>query len=188
MRAQIVPSQRLSETNVAPADACRPMTALRRLVRALRSADSGSDQTLGVTIAQLFVLRQIASCPGLSLRELATRTATTQSSVSEVVERLAGRGLVARRVAAEDRRRTELTLTAQGAAMVAQGADHVQERLIAGYLALREEQQRTLADGLDAWVAACGLEITPATMFGEPLAPLTDSTEHTRIAHTEQAS
>ena len=164
------------------------MTALRQLVRALRSADTASNQALGVTIAQLFVLRQISRHPGMSMRELATHTATTQSSVSEVVERLVGRGLVARRQAVDDRRRTELSLTPQGVMMMSRGGDHVQERLIAGFQALSEEQRRALTDGLDAWVAACGLDALPAPMFGEPLAHVTPSRANVRQDGTEESA
>jgi hypothetical protein len=71
--------------------AVEAMNVLRQLVRALRAADSESEGTLGVTAAQLFVLRVIQSAGSLSVSELAQHTATAQSSVSEVVARLAAR-------------------------------------------------------------------------------------------------
>jgi nitroimidazol reductase NimA-like FMN-containing flavoprotein (pyridoxamine 5'-phosphate oxidase superfamily) len=71
--------------------AVEAMNVLRQLVRALRAADSESEGTLGVTAAQLFVLRVIQSAGSLSVSELAQHMATAQSSVSEVVARLAAR-------------------------------------------------------------------------------------------------
>ncbi|HEX3158563.1 MAG TPA: MarR family transcriptional regulator, partial [Gemmatimonadaceae bacterium] len=93
------------------------MTALRRLVRTLRLSASAIERDIGVSGAQLFVLRQLQQRPAASLNELAERTLTHQSSVSTVVRRLAERGLVARSPAADDARRLEIALTAQGAAL-----------------------------------------------------------------------
>src|SRR5512141_414836 len=99
-------------TTATPAttDAARAMDALRRIVRALHSANARAEGSLRVTAAQLFVLRQIAETPGISMSGLAERTRSAQSSVSEVVARLVSEGLVHRRVSREDARRAELTL------------------------------------------------------------------------------
>ncbi|HSR98617.1 MAG TPA: MarR family transcriptional regulator, partial [Kofleriaceae bacterium] len=87
------------------------LNGLRRITQALRLSSSVVQDTLGITGAQLFVLHQVAESPGASLRELAERTATDQSSVSVVVSRLVEAGHVARRTSDADARRTELTLT-----------------------------------------------------------------------------
>ena len=64
------------------------VNGLRRITQALRLSSSVVQDTLGITGAQLFVLQQLADRPGASLRELAERTLTDQSSVSVVVSRL----------------------------------------------------------------------------------------------------
>lgn len=149
------------------ADAAVVMDSLRRVVQALRSMGRTPAPGPRVTAAQLFVLSQIAAQPGQSLVELAGRTLTRESSVSEVVARLVRRGLVERRTAALDRRRLVLTLTPMGERIVATASGTVQERLVAGLRALPDETRRALADGFHAWLEASGLRDAPAPMFFE---------------------
>jgi DNA-binding MarR family transcriptional regulator len=143
------------------------MNGLRRIVRALRTGNSETERAIGVSSAQLFALRQIAHHPGQSLRDIAASTVTTQSSVSEVVARLVQSGLVARNVAADDRRRTELEATKAGRASLAEAPETAQEKLLGGFLRLSARKQRLLAAGIDEWIEAAGLEHLAPTMFFE---------------------
>lgn len=147
-------------------DVARAMDALRRIVRALDSTNARAEGDLRVTSAQLFVLRQIDASPRLSLSELARRTCTAQSTVSEVVARLITQELVVRAVAAADARRSELTLSAKGRAIAARASATVQEQLVAGFECMSAGQQQTLADGLESWVERAGLgEVAPTFFF-----------------------
>jgi DNA-binding MarR family transcriptional regulator len=74
----------------------RSMNAVRGIVRALRMNTRAIELKMGISLAQLFVLQQLADRPADSLNDLADRTATHQSSVSVVVRRLVQRGLVSR--------------------------------------------------------------------------------------------
>lgn len=143
------------------------MDGLRRIVHALRTASHASERSFGLSTAQLFVLRQIALAPGQSMSDLARSTRTTQSSVSEVVGRIVRHGLVDRCPAPSDRRRAELTLTASGAAVLARAPETVQERLLAGFARLSDADQHALADGMQAWLAASGLDAVEPVLFFE---------------------
>jgi len=143
------------------------MDVLRRVVRALHTIDVESEAAIGVGAAQLFVLREIEKGGTLTVSELAARTATAQSSVSEVVARLVARGLVARTRSVRDRRRAELTLTVEGQALLTTAPRAVQERLVAAFRVLPADQQRLLAQGMSEWVAAAGLGNVVPTMFFE---------------------
>ena len=143
------------------------LDALRRVVRALRASSAAAEREHRVTAAQLFVMRQVAERPGLSLSEIAARTLTTQSAVSEVVGRLVQQGMIVRGSAAGDRRRAVLTLSDAGARITADAPATVQERLVEGFRVLPSEMQRSLAEGLEAWLAAAALDQVPATMFLE---------------------
>lgn len=146
-------------------ESIRAMDGLRRVVRALGASARGVSPR-GLSGAQLFVLRQIAAAPSLSLRELAERTLTGQSTVSEVVGRLVERGLVARVASLSDARRAELTLTARGRRAIAGTEATAQERLANGLAALPRAQRIRLADALDAWLIAAGLDdVAPAMFF-----------------------
>jgi DNA-binding MarR family transcriptional regulator len=140
------------------------MDNLRRVVRAL-SASARNVSTRGLSGAQLFVLRQIAAAPSLSLGELAERTLTGQSTVSEVVTRLVDRGLVARAPSAADARRAELTLTARGRRAIDGTEPTTQERLAEGLALLPRDRRLVLADVLDEWLEAAGLGDVAVGMF-----------------------
>jgi nitroimidazol reductase NimA-like FMN-containing flavoprotein (pyridoxamine 5'-phosphate oxidase superfamily)/DNA-binding MarR family transcriptional regulator len=149
-------------------DAMLAMQGLRRLVRALRTTSASVEHDRGVTSAQLFVLRELANAPGSSVSELARRTLTSQPAVSEVIARLTSNGLVVRTPAAGDRRRADLRLTAAGERILAGAPETVQERLVGAFQSLARDDRRLLAAALDRWLAAAGLDDTPATMFFEP--------------------
>jgi len=149
--------------------ATQAMNAVRRIVRALRSAQDSSEAVLGLTGAQLFVLREIEKSGTPSISELAHRTATVQSSVSEVVARLAARGLVSRGRAAGDRRRASIALTASGHRTLASAPETVQERMLAAFDRLDDDVQQALSRSLAAWIAESGLGDVAATMLLEPL-------------------
>src|SRR5262249_5588713 len=87
------------------------LDSLRRIVRSFRVSARAVEGRLGISAAQLFVLHQLAESDASSIDELAARTLTHQSSVSVVVARLAERGLVVRRTARDDARRTEIALS-----------------------------------------------------------------------------
>src|SRR5918912_3802717 len=106
------------------------LDAIRRIVQALRVSARTSEQRLGVSGAQLFVLHALAEAPAKSLNDLAARTFTHQSSVSVVVERLVRRRLVSRTRSAEDARRVTLALTATGRALLDSAPEVAQVRLV----------------------------------------------------------
>ena len=145
------------------------MDALRRIVRSLRIAERHSEVMLGVTSAQLFVLREIEKAGTLTVSDLARRTATAQSSVSEVLARLAARGLITRTQAVVDRRRTELALSEAGRELLARGRESVQEQLVSAFRRLPIESQLASAQAMSAWVDEAGLGDVPPSMFFEPL-------------------
>lgn len=158
---------RETTTRVA-SDAERALNALRRLVRGLRVGTISVQRRSGITGAQLFVLRALVECPGQSMRDLVAHTLTSQSTVSEVVARLIRRGLVVRRAAKDDRRRVILTPTPAGRAIVRSAPPVVQANLIAGLGRLSPATRKALANGLELWLLAAGLERVPPTMFFEP--------------------
>lgn len=143
------------------------MESLRRVVRALSTSLRGAPRADGITGAQLFVLRQIAAAPGLSMNDLAARTLARQSTVSEVVSRLTQRGLVLRGMHAQDARQAVLTLTASGRRAIVGVEATTQERLAEGLTLMSASQRAVLAGALEAWLAAAGLSDIPAPMFFE---------------------
>ena len=147
------------------------MDALRRIVRALRSAHVEGRAIRGASMAQLFVLREVGKAGVITIGQLADRTATAQSSVSAVVARLASRGLIVRGTSDVDRRRAAISLSDEGRIALASAPETIQERLLAAFRQLSVERQQAIARGMDEWMSAAGLGQLVPTMFFEPTLP-----------------
>jgi DNA-binding MarR family transcriptional regulator len=140
---------------------------LRRIVQVLRESSRAAEAELGVSGAQLFVLRALAAAPALSLSELTQRTHTHQSTVSVVVKRLVRHKFVRRRASDSDRRRVELELTQAGRGLLERAPLAAQDRLIGGLARLERDERRTLASGLRRLVTEMQLAHTAPAMFFE---------------------
>ncbi len=141
------------------------LDGVRRLVRALRLSAREAERTVGLSGAQLFVLKSLEGRPETSPGELASLTATDQSSVSVVVARLHERGLVDRRRDPRDRRRFSLSLTAAGRRLVRGAPDPAQGPLVAAVEALGSADRRALARLLDRVVRGMGVRGRQAPLF-----------------------
>lgn len=144
------------------------VNSLRRIIQAIRLSSSAAHDALGITGAQLFVMQQLAEHPGASLREIAERTLTDQSSVSVVVSRLVAAGHVVRRTASSDARRTELTLSDRGRALLRRAPEPAQNRLVTSLRGVPATQLRVTARVLDRAARSLSPARAPAPMFFEP--------------------
>jgi DNA-binding MarR family transcriptional regulator len=159
-----------SETMVAESDSpdvTRSMDAVRAVVRALRLNTREIELKIGISLAQLFVLQQVAERPAESLNDLAERTATHQSSVSVVVRRLVDRGLVSRRSSTVDKRRVQIAATEAGVELLKGAPRTIQTRLINAMERLTATERRDLADLLEKWLAAANVSLNVPPMMGE---------------------
>lgn len=152
---------------VLPPESTAILDDLRRIVRALRESSRAAEQALGVTGAQLFVLRSLAFAQPLSLNMLAARTRTHQSTVSVVVSRLVRAGLVSRTTSESDARSRQLRLTKRGERLLERAPLAAQDRLIAGVERLPSAQRKQLARALNGLVKAMQLGDEPPEMFFE---------------------
>ncbi|HEY1553262.1 MAG TPA: MarR family transcriptional regulator [Kofleriaceae bacterium] len=90
------------------------MQRLWELVHALDVASKRMATTIGVTGPQRLVLRIVGQTPGQSASEIAATLGKHPSTLTGVLARLEGRGLILREADTADRRRTRFTLTAGG--------------------------------------------------------------------------
>jgi DNA-binding MarR family transcriptional regulator len=145
----------------------RAMNAVRSIVRAQRINTRAIELKMGISLAQLFVLQQLAERPSDSLNDLAERTATHQSSVSVVVRRLVERGLVSRTSSSADKRRIEIDLTPAGRALLTDAPTTITMQLINGLSHMAAEEQGDLADLLENWLRASKIDLATPPMIGE---------------------
>jgi len=133
----------------------------------LRVGSRAAEKQVGLSGAQLFVLRALSEQPAQSLNELALRTRTHQSSVSVVVQRLVDRRLVARDRSEGDLRRLELSLTSAGHTLLRKAPDAVQTHLIDALDRLSFADQCKLSELLAQLVPESGDSAGPPQMFFE---------------------
>ncbi len=165
------------------------LQALRRLVRALRLADRAAESRLGLSAAQLFVLERLAEGPVGSMAELARRTLTDASSVSVVVQRLAGRGLVVRAISHDDARRTTLRLGSAGKRLLAAAPRSPQAELLEALAQLSAGERKELERLLERVVRGMGIDdSTPAPMLFEGETRLTRRRARARVARRRTLS
>ena len=145
----------------------RSMNAVRSIVRALRINTRAIESQMGISLAQLFVLQQLADRPANSLNELAERTATHQSSVSVVVRRLVDSGYVSRTTSAHDKRRIEIDVTPTGRGLLADAPSTIQLQLVTSLRGMSGSDQKKLADLLDRWLHGAKIDLAAPPMLGE---------------------
>jgi DNA-binding MarR family transcriptional regulator len=158
-------------TNISAAGTREVIDAIRRIVQALRESSHQAESRVGLSGAQLFILRTVAEAPGLSLNELADRTRTHQSSVSVVVTHLASKGLVEKRTADRDGRRVAIRVSARGRQRLDRAPQTAQERLIASVDGLPGSERARLARSLERLVRGMALPRKRPAMFFEGAAP-----------------
>jgi MarR family transcriptional regulator, lower aerobic nicotinate degradation pathway regulator len=154
------------------------INGIRRLVRAIRVFSREIEKDFGITGAQLFVLQSLGQSPGqslgqetkdplLSINELAERSFTHQSTVSEVVARLKKKKLVVQRKSEEDLRKTFLSLSPTGKTLLKRAPETPQVRLVRGLMQLSAKERTQLADLLDRVLSTSGFGDELAAMFFE---------------------
>jgi DNA-binding MarR family transcriptional regulator len=141
-----------AESTTHRAELLAVVDGIRYVLYTLRVSSRATEQEVGLSGAQLFVLQQLAQGPATSLNELAARTLTHQSSVSVVVSRLVERGLVSRRTSQEDGRRVLIDLTARGRELVGRTPESAQSRLLAGLRRLPPKRLGELARAMNLLV------------------------------------
>ena len=167
-----VATRRKPRGTAAQRDGASALDSMRRIVRALGISARTAERSIGITGAQLLVLRMLDAHPAQSLNALAALTFTHQSTVSVVVDRLVSRGFVSRSRSDTDGRRVVLALTAAGRRVLRHAPPPTQMRLITAINGLAPARRRELAAALKAVVETMDLAGgTMGLLFEEPVSP-----------------
>lgn len=144
------------------------MDYIRHIFKALRVSSSQFEKELGLSAAQIFVMKKLKKEPGLSINDLALRTTTHQSSVSVVVKKLEEQGLVSRMISKEDSRKVVVSLTPSGLEKLSEIPRTVQEEMLDALQKMDPEKTVLFAQVMKEFVANAGIiENSPAPMIGE---------------------
>ncbi len=105
---------RISHKNVEKQDFMPLMQALVRAYQAFTRYDAKGLRRVGLTIPQADVIFTLGNTKGLSFKDIGEQTLITKGTLTGVVDRLAGKGLVKRTQQADDKRCMSVRLTAKG--------------------------------------------------------------------------
>lgn len=153
-------------TGSEPPPPARCLNAVRSIMRALHSNSREIEGKIGMSLAQVFVLEELAKRPAGSLGEIAARTATHPSSVSIVVKRLVAGGLVSRTADPRDRRRLQFSIMPSGSQILLRAPKTIQVRLMAGLGAIAPADQTRLVDLLESWLTTAEIDrVTPPMLL-----------------------
>lgn len=115
------------------------------------------ERRTGLTNAQLFLLRQLATEGPLSVNELAARVVTKQSTVSLLAKRLDAAGLLRRERSETDARSVVLSITQTGRRLLRRAPAAPLTDLLSALRALDLRDRRALERGLAALLGQLGV-------------------------------
>ena len=139
-------------------DAHSVLHSFRCLAKSLRLADRAGLKEHGLGASQLYVLHELKRDSPLSVKDLAERMATDQSTVSVVVAKLIEKDFVARERSETDARRLDLTLTAKGHLTVRKLPQPIQHLIVEGVDRLPRARAKALAESLRDICEALGID------------------------------
>nr|WP_136250553.1 MarR family winged helix-turn-helix transcriptional regulator [Ningiella ruwaisensis] len=106
------------------------LIALRRVIRAIDIRSRQLNKEAGLTGPQLIVMQNIASKPGIMVRQVADNINLSPATVTSILDRLEVKGLVKRVRSTDDKRRVGVFLTDEGQSMLEKAPLPFQEHFI----------------------------------------------------------
>ncbi len=137
-------------TQAEPEDAQRLaiLQKLRIVIRSAQRHSSWIEKQCGVSGAQLWIMQELHSAPGLRVGEIAGKLAIHQTTASNLLDELQKRALVVKTRDANDQRVVKLTLSDAGEQLLARAPKPAQGLLPAALLQMKGEPLQVLSNGL----------------------------------------
>lgn len=124
------------------------LTALRRVIRATDIHSRHLAKTIGLTAPQIVLLKTVQEHSYITVSQLANDMSVSQSTVTNILDRLAGRGLVARERSREDKRKVLVVLTSAGTAILKDAPIPLQDQFTQQFDGLLEWEQNMIIASL----------------------------------------
>jgi len=114
----------------------------------------------GVTVPQIRVIKEVYIRKAISVKELSQNLRMTQSTVSDIVERLTDKGLLIKTPNPQDKRSVTITLTDRMLKIIKESSPEPLNKVIRDTLSLLEpEEQEIVEQGMKLLVSAVGKKI-----------------------------
>ncbi|MDT4328417.1 MarR family winged helix-turn-helix transcriptional regulator [Methylomonas sp. MED-D] len=142
----------------------------RMIFKAVQQHSQWVETHCGVTSAQLWALWELSKNPGLKVTELAKAMSIHHSTASNMLDKLAKKGLIMRERVSQDQRVVTVMLTQDGIELLNQVSSPPQGILQHALFALPENVLKSLAKNLDVLVKEMQIKDDEAAM--QPINPL----------------
>lgn len=148
------------------------LVKLRKIIRSINLESKKIEKRFGISIPQLMCLQFLSQQEDYktTASKIKDYLKLNASTVTGIIKRLEGRGLIAKLPNAKDRRATFITLTAKGADLLTEPPNTLQEKLTARLQQLTAEQIATLDENIDLLVQimdAGDLDASPIITINE---------------------
>ncbi|PKD40992.1 MarR family transcriptional regulator [Methylomonas sp. Kb3] len=137
----------------------------RLIFKAVQQHSQWVETHCGVTSAQLWALWELSKTPGLKVTELAKAMSIHHSTASNMLDKLAKKGLILRERVSEDQRVVTVTLTQEGIDLLNQVPTPPQGILQHALFDLPENVLKSLAKNLDVLVQEMKIKDDEAAML-----------------------
>ncbi|QFT81670.1 putative HTH-type transcriptional regulator YusO [Roseovarius sp. THAF27] len=125
------------------------LVALRRILRATDRFGREVKESAGVTPAQFRVLQIIGETGQATATAISSRMRVTQATVTSLVDKLVGEGMVLREKSTRDRRQTNIHLTTKGRETLSRAPDPLQQRFVRKFSVMEDWEQAMLVSSLE---------------------------------------
>lgn len=122
---------------------------LRQIVRTIDLNAKELSRHSGLTTPQLILLQTISSAGALPVGKIARAMNLTQATVTTIVDRLEGRGLVQRERGTHDKRQVLVSMTNAGGEALANSPTALQEQFVTRFTQLQSWEQSQIVAALE---------------------------------------
>lgn len=146
------------------------LIALRRILRATELFGRELAQTAGMTAVQFRVLQVVGETGQCTATAISQRMRVSQATVTSLVDKLVGSGMVVREKSQTDRRQTNIVITEQGRRTITDAPDPLQQRYVRKFEALEDWEQAMIVAALErvaAMLDAEELDASPVLDSGD---------------------
>lgn len=124
------------------------LVALRRVIRATDIHSRHLAKTIGLTSPQIVLLQTIQTYDNTTISVIAQEMSVSQSTVTNILDRLEGRGLVSRERSSLDKRKVHVLLTTAGLEILKDAPIPLQDQFTQQFDNLQKWEQTMIISSL----------------------------------------
>ena len=138
------------------------LIAIRKIIQSIDLNSRSLVKRVGLTGPQLVILQEVGNSGEVSVGEVARAISLSQGTVTDIVERMEKRGLVARRRSDYDRRRVLVHATESGKQLLEKATPRMQESFVWQFNSLQDWEQAMILSSLQRLVSIMGAKAIKA--------------------------